>query len=97
VLGMSILHLLKDRGAVLAKVHRMLKPGGRFLSSTVCIADMGRFPRLLAPVLRGLGLIPIASLDSETLLAEIAAAGFEIEDHWRPGPGQPIFVVAKRG
>ncbi|MCR8725123.1 class I SAM-dependent methyltransferase [Frigidibacter sp. ROC022] len=97
VLGMSILHLLAERRAVLARVHALLKPGGRFLSSTVCISDMGRLPRLLAPVLRGLGLIPVASLAGETLLAEITAAGFEIEDHWRPGPGKPMFVVARRG
>ncbi len=39
VLGLSILHLLEDRDAVIAKAHDMLKPGGIFVSSTVCMGN----------------------------------------------------------
>src|SRR5690606_31845650 len=39
VLGLSILHLLKDTPSVLARVHHLLKPGGLFVSSTTCIGD----------------------------------------------------------
>ena len=50
VMGMSILHLLADKDAVIAKVFRLLKPGGCFISSTTCIGDtMGLF-KLIAPV-----------------------------------------------
>ncbi len=34
VLGLSILHLLENKAEVMAKVHRMLKPGGVFVAST---------------------------------------------------------------
>ena len=39
VMGHSILHLLKDKDAVIAKVMRLLKPGGLFVSSTACLGD----------------------------------------------------------
>jgi len=38
VLGMSILHLLPNRQETLVEVHRILKPGGCFISSTACVA-----------------------------------------------------------
>jgi len=34
VLGLSILHLLENKEGAIAKVHRMLKPGGVFVTST---------------------------------------------------------------
>ncbi len=39
VLGLSILHLLEDKEAVIAKVFDMLKPGGIFVTSTACLGD----------------------------------------------------------
>lgn len=56
VLGLSILHLLEDREQAIAKVYRMLKPGGIFVTSTVCLGDnMGWF-KLIAPIGRFLGV-----------------------------------------
>ena len=37
VLGLSILHLLENKEEAIAKVHRMLKPGGIFVTSTACL------------------------------------------------------------
>lgn len=96
VMGMNILHLLRDRQAGLARVARLVRSGGRFVSSTACLGDMGPGLRAVAAVLRGLRLVPIGTFTTETLLAEIRAAGFEIEDHWRPGPRKAVFVVARR-
>ncbi len=39
VLGLSILHLLDDKETVIAKVYKMLKPGGVSVTSTACIGD----------------------------------------------------------
>ena len=50
VLGMSILHLVPDRAATLARVHELLKPGAVFISSTICIGDASWLMRVLAPV-----------------------------------------------
>ena len=46
VMGHSILHLLENKEAIIAKVNQMLKPGGVFVSSTVCLG--GRVPVLRA-------------------------------------------------
>ena len=35
----SILHLVEDRPAALAQIFRLLKPGGFFISSTVCLGE----------------------------------------------------------
>src|SRR5206468_2653218 len=37
VLALSVLHLLGNKEEVIAKVHKMLKPGGIFVTSTACI------------------------------------------------------------
>ena len=58
VLGLSILHLLDDKDAALARVYGMLKPRGVFVSSTACLADSQNWFRLIASIGRRLGLIP---------------------------------------
>lgn len=97
VLGLSILHLLEDRDAVIAKVRGMLKPGGVFVSSTACIADTMKLFKLVAPVGRRLGLIPLVKIfTTAELLDALARAGFEIERQWRPGRGKGVFIVARK-
>jgi len=99
VLGLSILHLLRDMDGAIAKVHRTLKPGGLFVSSTVCMGDtlmmtvIGR----VAPVGRWLGLLPyVRVLTPDDLAARLTAAGFAIEHRWQPGKGKAVFIVARK-
>ena len=97
VLGMSILHLVPDRAATLARVHELLKPGAVFISSTICIGDASWLMRVLAPVFRALPLLPsISSLTLKQLQDELKCAGFEIEDCWRPDENKAAFVVARK-
>jgi ubiquinone/menaquinone biosynthesis C-methylase UbiE len=50
VLGLSILHLLDNKEEIIARVHKMLKPGGIFVTSTACIGDtMMRFLKFIVP------------------------------------------------
>jgi len=96
ILGMSILHLLEDKEAVLAKVHRLLKPGGLFVSSTVCATDMPRIATWILPVGSALGLLPLVQRFSDSdLVASHIEAGFVIKDRWRPGPGKAVYLVAQ--
>ena len=97
VLGLSILHLLADKDAVIAKVFAMLKPGGIFVSSTTCIGDTMRIFKFVAPIGKAMGMLP--QLDVMTvseLVASIAAAGFEIDHQWQPGKGKAVFIVARK-
>lgn len=98
MLGMSILHLLADKDAVIAKVFRMLKPGGRFVSSTTCLGDtMGAF-KLIAPIGKALGLLPQLDVMTTTdLVRSLTSAGFSIEHQWQPGKGKAVFIVARAG
>ncbi|MCK0119090.1 class I SAM-dependent methyltransferase [Loktanella sp. F6476L] len=96
ILGMNILHLLPDHRAALADVRRLIKTGGYFVSTTVCLGDMsGILPRLL-PLLSATRLIPkVVPIASDTLAQDIRDAGFEIVENWRPEPGRSAFIIAK--
>jgi ubiquinone/menaquinone biosynthesis C-methylase UbiE len=97
VLALNLIHLLPDRGAALAKVHRLLKPGGLFVSSTVCLADRLWFLRPVIPVLQWLGKAPYVSfLRAENMLREVASAGFEEQEHWTHGRTNSLFLVARK-
>ena len=97
VLGLSILHLLEDKAAVIAKVHRMLKPGGVFVSSTACLGDTMKWFKLVGLLGAALGLIPkVAVFRVKDLEDSLTAAGFEIDHQWQPGKGKAVFIVAKK-
>ena len=72
VLALNLLHLLPDRPAALAKIHRLLKPGGLFISSTACLADRMWFLRPVIPVMQWLGKAPYVSfVGSDDVLQEV--------------------------
>lgn len=97
VLGLSILHLLKDRQAVIARVYEMLKPGGRFVSSTACLGDSMRWFGYIAPLGRALGLLPMLNvMTPDQLRADMIQAGFAIEQDWRPNPKSALFLIARK-
>ena len=97
VLGMSILHLLEDKEDTISKVHKMLKPGGVFVSNTACIADTMRFFKLIAPIGKFLGLMPLVKVFTTKELEEsLTGTGFEIAHQWQPGRGKAMFIVAKK-
>ena len=97
VLGLSILHLLEDKEGAIAKVHRMLKPGGVFVTSTTCLGDSMKFFKLIAPVGKLIGLMPLLKVfTTGELLASLTDAGFEIDHQWQPGKGAAVFIVAKK-
>lgn len=97
ILGLSILHLLDDKEAVLAKLHDMLKPGGIFVSSTACLGDTMKVFKFIGPIGRALGLIPLVQVFTATELVDsLVAAGFQIDHFWQPGRGKSVFIVAKK-
>ena len=97
VLGLNILHLVENKDEVMAKVHKMLNPGGVFVTSTACIADMMWIFRVVVPVGRFLRLIPIVKVFSvKEFQASLTDAGFEIDYQWQPGKNKAVFMVAKK-
>lgn len=93
----SVLHLVEDRAAALRRIRELLRPGGAFVSSTVCLGDRMGWFRYIAPLGRRLGLLPVVKVFGERdLLAGIEAAGFDIENVWRPDGSLGVFVIARR-
>lgn len=97
VLALSLLHLMEDLDAALARIDGLLRPGGLFVSSTACLGDgMGWF-RFVAPLARRLGLIPhVAVFGEARLTAAMAARGFVIERRFKPGAKAAVFLMARK-
>lgn len=95
VLAMSVLHLVPDPEATIAKVRGVLRPGGVFVTSTACLKSMWPL-RVLAPIGRATGLIPpLAFFSDDELRAMMTGAGFEIVEDWRGERRAPLFLIAR--
>jgi ubiquinone/menaquinone biosynthesis C-methylase UbiE len=96
----NVLHLVAARQAALKGVHRLLKPGGLFISKTPCLKEMNPLIRLAIPLMQLIGKAPyVTAFSAEELEAEIAAAGFEIVErarHGTRGKDARPFLVARR-
>ena len=96
VLALSLLHLLDDRDAAIARIHDVLRPGGIFVSNTVCLGDNMKWFRFVAPVGRWLGVFPLLRIFTrKELEAGITSAGFEIEHEWQPDK-HVVFIIARK-
>ena len=97
VLGLSILHLLADKEAAIAKVHTMLKPGGLFVTSTACLGDTMSWFKLIVPVGKLLRLMPLVKVFTvKDLEKSLTDAGFTIDYQWQPSQDKAVFIVAKK-
>lgn len=98
VMAHSVLHLVPDRDAAIAKAHALLKPGGHFVSSTICLSDGLWFMRPVLPLMRLVRLAParVAFFTADDLRAAITQAGFELVEDWRPSPRRALFLVARK-
>jgi ubiquinone/menaquinone biosynthesis C-methylase UbiE len=97
VLALSVLHLVEDRDEVISRVRKMLKNGGVFVTSTVCLGETMKFLKLIGPIGRFLGLMPMFRVfTTQELANSLIAAGFTLDYQWQPGRGKAMFIVAKK-
>lgn len=100
VFGFNVLHLLPARASALNGIHRLLKPGGLFISKTTCLKEMSPILRAAVPLMRLIGKAPyVAFFSAAELEREIAAAGFEIIErarHASRGKDARAFLVARK-
>ena len=97
ILGLSILHLLKNKEEIIAKVYKMLKPGGIFVTSTMCLGDNMKWFKVIAPIGKFLGLMPLVKVfTAEELADSLTNAGFAIDYQWQPSKDKALFIVAKK-
>jgi len=97
VLALSILHLVENRDSVVDKIYEMLKPGGIFVSSTICLNDDMKWLKLIAPLGKSIGLMPMVKFFTKSdLESGIKNQGFEIEHSWKPGKRKATFIVSRK-
>jgi ubiquinone/menaquinone biosynthesis C-methylase UbiE len=97
VMAHSLLHLLEDKEQAIADVHRMLKPGGVFVTSTACLGDMMPLFRLVLPLGRFLRLFPLVKVFTVTELKDtLEKAGFQIDHEWQPKKSAAVFIVCRK-
>jgi len=97
VMAMSLVHLLDDWRGGLARIYDLVKPGGSFISSTVCADGGKRFLKPVVPLMRALGLAPdVSFIKSNDLRQALLDVGFEIEVDWQPKRNAALFLVAKK-
>ncbi|MEM1369732.1 MAG: class I SAM-dependent methyltransferase [Cyanobacteria bacterium P01_H01_bin.15] len=97
VLGLSILHLLPDKESAIAKVYRLLKPGGYFITSTTCLEDFLRIFKIIGPIGRFLGFFPLVKVFGvQELEKSMTDANFIIDYQWQPAKDKAVFLVAKK-
>lgn len=91
VLGFNLLHLLDDPAAAVSHAAAVLRPGGVFVTKTVCLRQRGYGIKgwaiaALLPVLSVTGKVPrMRVLTSDDLTRMLTDAGFEIVETDRHG------------
>lgn len=98
VCAYSLLHLVEDLPAALARIHRLLRPGGFFVSSTVCLGESWLPYRPILRVMRWFGKAPwVNTLRKRALEDEVRGAGFERISQPDVGADSTIaFIVAEK-
>lgn len=94
----SILHLVPDRNRTLKTLFQLLKPGGSFISSNVCLGGSWVPYGALITVMRWFGKAPVVHIhDRDTIKREIHAAGFVDVEEKDVGTDPKIaFIVARK-
>lgn len=98
VLAFNLLHLLEDPSTTIRHARAMLKPGGVFISKTMCLAESSFIFRPMIFVMRLLGKAPFVRFFRRAELeALIAAEGFEIVEHTAfDGAPNSRYIAARR-
>ncbi|MEZ5911666.1 MAG: methyltransferase domain-containing protein [Paracoccaceae bacterium] len=108
VLAFNLIHLLTDPDRAMTRIHAMLKPGGLFISKTICLPEAGSgwsrerlllsVMRVALPVMQWLGKAPYVRITTiAELEAMVTSTGFSIIESGNH-PAQPPrrFIVARK-
>jgi len=103
VLAFNILHLLEDLPAAIGRVNRLLKPGGLFISKTICEPESGmpfkyKMIKTVLPLMQWVGMAPFVKFMSiRELEGTITSAGFKIiETGNYPASPPSRYIVARK-
>ena len=101
VLALNLLHLMQDTSAAIRRINGLLKPGGTFISKTVCLPGAGmplkfRLMKMILPLMQWLGKAPyVRFMEIAELEHIISSQGFKIiETGNYPPPSR--YIVARK-
>lgn len=101
VLAHNMLHLLEDIPAAIRRIGGLLKPGGVFISKTVCLPGPGaplkyRLMKVILPLMQMVGKAPYVNFMEIAALEEcVLSEGFKIlESDNYPPPSR--YIVAQK-
>lgn len=98
VLGLNVLHLIDDYRASIRKAYELLKPGGVFVSSTVCMSSQWNPMKPVLALGAALGLVPrVQFISAEQLEADMITCGFTLIEKLEPQKSsRALFVIARK-
>jgi len=103
VMAFNVLHLLEDTERDVGHINALLKPGGLFISKTVCTPESGapfKFCLMMTvlPAMQMLGMAPFVGLRKISVLeALVRSQGFEIVETGNYPESPPSrFIVARK-
>ena len=103
VLAHNLLHLLPELDSALEYISSLVKPGGLFISKTVCAPEHGGFKytlisKVAIPVMQAIGKAPFVNfITAETLERKMNDAGFDvIEKSDKIGMFTSRYIVARK-
>lgn len=103
VLALNLLHLIEDVPGAVTRLHGLLKPGGLFISKTICQPGQRtpfklRIIKMLLPLLRVLGAAPYVNFMAIAELEQfITAQGFKIIEAGNyPASPPSRYIVARK-
>ncbi len=103
VLAFNLLHLLEDMPASIKRISELLKPGGLFISKTICMSGAGvpfyfGIIKSLLPLMQMLGKAPFVTfMETRELDDAMLSAGLTIiETGNYPASPPRYFIVGKK-
>jgi 2-polyprenyl-3-methyl-5-hydroxy-6-metoxy-1,4-benzoquinol methylase len=96
IMAHSVLHLIDNKTLTIQQAFSLLKPGGHFVTSTVCLTGWFKLLKLVWPLMYKLGVFPMVYFfNEEELIEDHRNAGFEIDHKWIPS-SPTVFMIANK-
>lgn len=98
IIGLNVLHLMKEPKVIISTVYSLLKPNGFFICDTACLKDRKVYLKPLLALTHKLRITPYVNFFSRCSLERyLQNAGFSLVYGWTPSSAKDeYFLVACR-